>query len=74
MLREPDYEATHVLVVDDEPDILELLVDALVSQGYRVSTATNGEQALEIPGSRASILCCATFIWRTWMGFSLPMQ
>ena len=35
-----------VLVVDDEPKILGLLVDALGGQGYRVATAPDGETAL----------------------------
>jgi CheY-like chemotaxis protein len=37
----------HVLVVDDEPALRELMADALESEGYRVSTASNGSEALE---------------------------
>lgn len=36
----------HVLVVDDDADILELIRVNLETAGYRVSTATNGEEAL----------------------------
>jgi len=36
----------HVLVVDDEKDILELVSYNLSKSGYRVSTVTNGEDAL----------------------------
>lgn len=36
---------THILVVDDEPDIRELVRDILVDEGYDVSIAENGEQA-----------------------------
>ncbi len=36
-----------ILVVDDEPEILELLVPFLQSLGYRVSEAQDGDQALE---------------------------
>jgi CheY-like chemotaxis protein len=36
-----------VLVVDDEKDIRELLRIAFISNGYSVSTATNGVEALE---------------------------
>jgi two-component system phosphate regulon response regulator PhoB len=38
--------AEHVLVVDDEVDILELLRYNLTKDGFRVSTVTTGEQAL----------------------------
>jgi DNA-binding response OmpR family regulator len=36
----------HVLVVDDEPAILDLLSDFLAADGFHVETATNGEEAL----------------------------
>ena len=35
-----------VLVVDDEPEAVELLVEFLASKGYEVLTATSGEEAL----------------------------
>ncbi len=38
---------THVLVVDDEPDIRELIRDILVDEGYVVTTAGNAEEARE---------------------------
>jgi two-component system alkaline phosphatase synthesis response regulator PhoP len=36
----------HVLVVDDEPAIVEIVRDYLADAGYRVSTAHSGEDAL----------------------------
>ncbi len=36
-----------VLVVDDEPDAVELLQEFLAGKGYEVVTACNGEEALE---------------------------
>jgi CheY-like chemotaxis protein len=36
-----------ILVVDDEPEVLELLVPFLEKQGYTVSEALDGDQALE---------------------------
>ena len=35
-----------VLVVDDEPDAVELLQEFLTSKGYEVVTAFNGDEAL----------------------------
>jgi two-component system OmpR family response regulator len=37
---------THVLVVDDDDDIREILYDFLMEEGYQVSLAQNGEQAI----------------------------
>ena len=39
---------THVLVVDDEPDIVAIVRDYLADAGYRVSTARSGEEALRL--------------------------
>lgn len=36
-----------VLVVDDEADLLEILVDRLEREGYRVLTARDGVEALQ---------------------------
>lgn len=36
-----------VLVVDDEPGVRELYVDALVESGHRVDAVANGAEALE---------------------------
>lgn len=36
-----------VLVVDDEPDLLQIVCDRLESAGYRVRTARDGLEALE---------------------------
>jgi len=42
-----------VLVVDDEPDVAELLVEMLSQDGHRVDTAANGLAALEKLGGRS---------------------
>ena len=39
--------AQRILVVDDTPQNVKLLGDLLAAKGYEVSTAANGEQALE---------------------------
>jgi signal transduction histidine kinase/ActR/RegA family two-component response regulator len=40
-------EAPHILVVDDDPDIRQLLQDRLRAKGYRVQSAVDGVRALE---------------------------
>lgn len=37
-----------ILIVDDEVDFRLLLAEVFVEQGYRVTTARNGEEALEL--------------------------
>lgn len=39
--------ASTVLIVDDEPDIRELVSEILADEGYRVATAANGTEARE---------------------------
>lgn len=41
-------DAPHLLVVDDEPDLLDLLTYNLEREGYVVSTASDGEAALRL--------------------------
>jgi len=51
-----------VLVVDDEPDSVELLQEFLTSKGYEVITASNGEEALrklKRSGPTSSCWTCA---------------
>ena len=40
-------DKTHILVVDDDPAILKLLSTNLRVRGYKVTTAMDGEEALE---------------------------
>ena len=40
-------EKIKILIVDDEPDILEILKLNLQNEGYKVSTAENGKKALK---------------------------
>jgi len=41
-----------VLAVDDDPDLLELLKEVLIPQGYKVLIASNGEEALKMTASQ----------------------
>ncbi|MCB2188186.1 MAG: PAS domain S-box protein [Deltaproteobacteria bacterium] len=43
-----------LLLVDDEPNILDIAQDFLAGHGYRVFLATSGEEALEIYRERAA--------------------
>jgi CheY-like chemotaxis protein len=46
-----------VLVVDDDPDILDAICDILESEGYRVSRARHGLEALQrIDAERPAII------------------
>jgi len=38
----------HILVVDDEPDLCWVLCRILEAEGYKVSTADSGEEAIDI--------------------------
>ena len=42
----------HILVVDDDLDICKIISDSLKKNGYQVYTASNGEEAIQIAGSR----------------------
>lgn len=45
-LLAPEEDPAHLLVVEDDALVREILVDELVGAGYRVSTAADGEEAL----------------------------
>ena len=45
---EPGTTMLHILVVDDEPAVTELLTRALASAGHEVVTAADGAKALEL--------------------------
>jgi two-component system response regulator PilR (NtrC family) len=51
------FSAARVLVVDDEPDILELLELALIRMGLQVERATNVREALQQLDSKSFNLC-----------------
>ena len=38
----------HILIIEDDKDILEVLKDLLESEGYQVSTAENGQEAMDL--------------------------
>src|ERR1700750_605013 len=44
----PAHGDRSILVVDDDPDILQTLALCLSTEGYRVLMAANGQEALEV--------------------------
>lgn len=62
--------ATHILVVDDEPRYQHLLRVNLEAAGYLVSTASNGEEALELISSRQPDLVILDIMMPHLDGFS----
>lgn len=61
----------YLLVVEDVPDILVLLVATLKFKGYNVVTATNGEEALEIIHKEHPALIITDILMPKMDGFSL---
>lgn len=56
-LARPRAKGAHIVVVDDEPQIRELLATALQREGYRVSTHDDGRSALkEIEAEEVAVL------------------
>ena len=61
----------YLLVVDDVPDILELLDAMLKFKGYRVVTARNGQEALEVVEQERPALIIADILMPKMDGFTL---
>jgi len=61
----------YLLVVEDVPDILQLLVATLQFKGYRVVTATNGEEALDVVSKELPALIITDILMPKMDGFNL---
>ena len=61
----------YILVVDDIPDILNLLDTTLKFKGYRVVTARNGQEALDVIQKESPALVIADILMPIMDGFSL---
>src|SRR3546814_10167526 len=49
--------AASILIIDDEPEVAQMLADILASQGHRVVTAGSGQKALRlIEGERFDVI------------------
>jgi CheY-like chemotaxis protein len=64
-------KSTFVLVVDDDPDILAALSDALETEGYEVRGARDGIDALAAIGKRRPDLIITDLLMPTMTGFEL---
>jgi len=60
-----------ILLVDDEPALLELVREMLEAQGYRVLQATSGEQALDILKQQSVDILFSDVIMPGMDGFQL---
>ena len=63
-----------ILVVDDEPDIVALVAYHLAKTGYRVSTASNGTDALAIARSERPSLLVLDLMLPGMSGFDVLEQ
>ena len=61
----------YLLIVEDDPDILKLLDAALTFRGYRVITARNGKEALEILEVKQPAILIADIMMPKLDGFGL---
>lgn len=52
----------HILVVDDDPTVVALLKETLTADGYHVSTALNGAEALAWMADRTVCLVITDFV------------
>ncbi|HLW95032.1 MAG TPA: response regulator transcription factor [Solirubrobacteraceae bacterium] len=56
-VADPTSEAVHILVVDDEPNIVDVIAMALRFEGFEVESAANGADAIAaVAGRRPQLL------------------
>ncbi|MEL7021381.1 MAG: response regulator transcription factor [Bacteroidota bacterium] len=64
----------HILLVDDEPDILEFLTYGLRKEGYKVSSARNGREAVCIARTHKPDLIVLDLMMPEWDGIATYKQ
>jgi CheY-like chemotaxis protein len=64
-------KSTYVLVVDDDPDVLGALLEALDMEGYEVQGARDGIDALKAIHKRRPDLIITDLLMPTMTGFEL---
>jgi two-component system, OmpR family, phosphate regulon response regulator PhoB len=70
----PPPSLERVLVVDDEPDIVALVVYHLAKAGYRVSTSASGTDALEIARRERPVLIVLDLMLPGLSGYDVLQQ
>ena len=63
-----------LLVVEDEPNIRELLATSLRYAGFDVATAANGAEALKIAGDHQPDLCVLDVMLPDMDGFTVTRR
>lgn len=48
MVLQPNHETHRILLVEDEPSLLELYQKELEAEGFKVITTTDGDQAIDL--------------------------
>jgi CheY-like chemotaxis protein len=71
MIMPENRRNAFILVVDDDPDVLASLCDALGSEGYDVQGARDGIEALQRIGERRPDLIVTDLMMPTMTGFEL---
>jgi len=58
--KKPNTGTENVMIVDDEPMILEFAMDVLEDYGYTVKGALNANEAIQklVGGFKPAIMCC----------------
>lgn len=64
----------HILVVDDEPLLADLLLDVLESEDHKVRTAENGRQAIELIAAHPPDLIVTDFMMPAMIGLELAQH
>jgi len=64
-------EQPYILIVDDDPDILESITTVLKSQPYRLQTARDGLQCMEMIGKRVPDLLILDLLMPKMDGFAV---
>lgn len=67
-------EQAHILLVEDEPFLAQVVVDSLEQRHYQVTHVGDGQQAFELFGSHRFALCIVDVMLPSTDGFTLVQQ
>ncbi len=62
--------AREILVIDDDPEIRQIVAEALGDEGYNVAAAENGQQAFELLSQRPRCLLLLDLMMPVMDGFT----